>query len=209
MDKSKAKERIHFETEVVDAPEKQPAWKNAKLATLIVALVCVIATVFGAHRSVAAQGRKVEAAFYNGVDGTGYSISELLTDRAEYADKLVSLAGQYEHAALANAAEACGNAAEDVRRAAGPEACEAANNELTNCIGALDLQLQTISLSELHERYRSEYVTELASYNQKISHLTADYNALVREFNEEILGGFPLGMLARLTGVKPAEEYNG
>ena len=94
-------------------------------------------------------------------------------------------------------------------RAAGPEACEAANNELTNCVSALDLQLQSAPLSELHERYRSEYVTELTSYNQKISHLTADYNALVREFNEKTLSGFPLGTLARLTGVQPAEEYNG
>lgn len=209
MDKSKAKERVHFETEVVDVPEKQPAWKNARLATTIVAVICVIATVFGAHRSVAAEGRKVEEAFYNGVDGTGYSISELLEDRAEYADKLVSLAGQYDDALLLKAAEACDNAVTDLRRAVGPEACEAANNELSNCVSALDLQLQSVSLSELHERYRSEYVTELTSYNQKISHLTADYNALVREFNNKTLSGFPLGTIARLTGVQPAEEYNG
>lgn len=209
MDKSREKERVRFETEVVDTHKNQPAWKNARFAAIVVAAVCVISTVFGAHRSVAAQGRKVEEAFYNGVDGTGYSISELLEDRAEYADKLISLAGQYDDALLLKAAEACDNAVTDLRRAAGPAACEAANNELTNCVSALDLQLQSAPLSELHARYRSEYVTELTSYNQKISHLTADYNARVREFNEEILGGFPLGALARLTGVQPAEEYNG
>lgn len=209
MDKSKEKERVRFDFEVAEERKQQPIWKNSRFAAAVVAVVCVIATVFGAHRSVAAQGRSVEKAFYNGVDGTGYSISELLEDRAEYADKLVALARQYDDETLLKAAEMCGNAAEDLRRAAGPEASEAANRELTNCVSTLNLQLQQVELSELHERYRSEYVTELTSYNQKISHLTADYNALVREFNEETLGGFPLGTIARLTGVEPAEEYNG
>lgn len=210
MDKSKEQTRAaqHMEFEVApDAPTKRPAWRDAKLATTVVALVCVVMTLFGAHRSVAAQRRAVTEMFEQGVDGTGYSITEKLEDRVEYAGYLVKVANQYDE--LADEAAAVTEAAANLRAASGATACGEANRALTDAVTALDLAMQDAPLTEQHERYRAEYTTELTSCNQQISHLSPEYNEQVRAFNEETLGAFPLGTLARLTGVKQAEVYQG
>lgn len=209
MDNSREKTREEFRFEVApETPEKKPPlWKNARAAVAAVAVVCAIATAFGAHRSVAAQRRTVTEAFYQGADGTGYSISRLLDDRVEYATYLVKLAGQYPE--LVDAADAVSRAAGTLAGAKDAGEAGAANLALTETVTALDLAMQSAALSERDEAYRAEYVADLSGLDLKISHLTPAYNALAREFNEGTLGAFPLGALARRTGVEPVEEYRG
>ena len=209
MDKSREKERVRVTVapDAAEAPKKPPLWKNARAAGAIVAAVCVVMTAFGAHRSVGAQASAVERAFYQGADGTGYSISRLLDDRVEYAGYLVKVAAQYPE--LSDAADAVAAAAGELRSAKGAEARGQANRALTEAVTALDLAMQSAALSERDEQYRSEYTADLAGCNLKISHMTPEYNELARQFNDGTLGAFPLGTLARLTGVQAAEEYHG
>mgnify|MGYP002519040254 CR=1 FL=1 len=210
MDKSREKQRIRVEVVPdADAPEtkKAPLWKNRRAAVAIAAAVCVVMTALGAHRSVNAQRSAVERAFYQGADGTGYSISRLLGDRVEYAGYLVKVASQYPE--LSDETEAVASAAGELQSAKGAQAGGEANRALTDAVTALDLAMQSAELSERDEQYRSEYTADLAGCNLKISHMTPEYNELAREFNDGTLGAFPLGTLARLTGVKSAEEYHG
>lgn len=209
MDNSREKVREEFRFEVApDEPEKkQPSWKNARAAAAAVAVVCVLATAFGAHRSVAAQRRTVTEAFYQGADGTGYSISRLLDDRVEYATYLVKVAGQYPE--LVDAADEVSRAAGTLAGAGDAEEAGEANLALTGAVTALDLAMQETALSERDEAYRAEYVADLSGLDLKISHLMPAYNTQAREFNAGTLGAFPLGTLARLTGVEPVEEYHG
>ncbi len=196
---------------MADRARSSALWRSAGFAAAVVVLMCAAATVFGAHRSINAQRSAVERMFEQGVDGTGYSIAELLGDRVEYADRLVRVAAQYagQNEALDTAAADLAAAAASLQTAEGAAACQAANEELTAQADTVSLLLQQMPLTELHERYRSEYVAELQSYDQRIAHLQPAYNEQVRTFNEEILGSFPLGTLARLTGVQPLEGYDG
>ncbi len=210
MDKSREKERVRVEVApdaAAPAAKKTPFWKNHRAAVAIVAAVCVVMTAFGAHRSVRAQRNAVERAFYQGTDGTGYSISRLLGDRVEYAGYLVKVASQYPE--LTDAADAVALAAGELQSAKGAEAGGEANRALTDAVTALDLAMQSAALAEKDEQYRSEYTANLTGCNLKISHMTPEYNDLAQQFNDGTLGAFPLGTLARLTGVKPAEEYHG
>lgn len=209
MAESRERTRQDFAFEVApDAPaQKEPFWKNARTAAAAVAIVCVLATAFGAHRSVAAQRRAVAETFYQGTDGTGYSISRLLDDRVEYATYLVKVAGQYP--ALTDAADAVSRAAGTLAAAGDAGEAGAANLTLTGAVTALDLAMQEAGLSERDEAYRAEYVADLAGLDLKISHLAPEYNALAREFNEGTLRAFPLGTLARQTGVTAVEAYHG
>ncbi len=195
-------------TEVTPEPEKRPAWKNARLAAAIVAAVCVISAIFGVHRSMMDRRGRVEEAFYQGVDGSGYSIWELYQDRAEYAGKLMLLAEQYadQNEALSEAVASYHAAINDLRSAATIQETVNANSSVTDWTVRVDSYLNDVELSELHEKYRSEYVAEMSSYSQKISHLVPEYNDLVREFDTD-LQSFPMGTIARLTGVERLEVH--
>ncbi len=175
--------------------------KKPAVAAAIAAIVLVGGLFLGANRSAARVERGLETAFYEGVDGSGYGIGGLLADRVEYAGYLTKVAQQY--GSLAPQVQEVTEACEALRETGqNPRALFEANAALTDAVTGLDLAMQDTAMTEQHDGYRAEYVTELTSYNQRIAHLATDYNAKVRE-SRQALGGFPVAQLTfgRYTGM--------
>ncbi len=208
MAKNRAAEKAAEEILYSVAPEaekkKTPFLENRPLALVLAACAIVLGTLFGTHRSVAQQAKKVEQQYASGVLYEGYSIAGDLADRMEYAQNLTKIAQRYD---CADAADAVTQAIHALDAAKGAGGQYDANFELTGAVEALNGALLSAGLSEQDERYRSEYYRNFTSCNDTISREAAAYNALVDSFNSEILGAFPTGTLAKLTGVRELEAF--
>ena len=83
-----------------------------------------------------------------------------------------------------------------------------AADELLGAVEALNQAMLEGALSERDEQYRSELYASILSRTTIIAHEASDYNAQVRAFNQDVLGGFPANVLSGLAGVDQLEEYN-
>lgn len=207
MAKQKAAEKaaVQILTSVIpeeEKPRKTPFLENRTLAIILTVLAILAGTAFGAHRSVAAQARKLEQKFSVGVQYQGYSIQGDLSDRMEYASQLVKIAQRYNIAS-----QTVTEAIRDLDGAGHGHACFAANRTLSDAVEALNRELVNTSLSTQDAQYRSEAYRNFVSAGDTISHEAALYNELVYEFNDKTLTAFPTGTLARLTGVRELEAF--
>ncbi len=179
--------------------------KNRGAAYGVLAAVLVLGTLFGTWRSLSGARRDYGEDFYVGADGSGYGIATNLDLRVEYARNLCKIASDYDaEAEIRTVEEACTQleAAEDFGGKYD------ANNALTGAVETLDRTLQSRSLTQEDEGYRKSLTADIASYEMKIDKLASDFNAGVRQFNDDILGGFPARLLGAVTGVAELEEYS-
>ena len=189
-------------------PQRQGAGKpfleNIPLAVTLTALAVLAGLVFGAHRSVARQAAQVEACFSEGTDGSGYSIAGDLRDRMEYATNLSKIALRYDLNTPAAAVSEAVSALDSAQGAA--DRCDA-DRALGAAVESLNGALLSAGLSEQDEGYRLEYYRNFVSTGDTISHEAVRYNELVADFNRNILGAFPTGTIAGLTGVEELEAF--
>lgn len=177
--------------------------KNRKVAIGITALLVILSTLVGSHRSMEAEAYPIERYFIEGNDG--YSIQRDLDTRLGLAKNLMIIAernlGEYDLAVaeLQSAIQAM-EQAETVKEKA------AANQQLTAATERLNLVLEDCILSRTDERYRIRIHTDLASCNQTISH--DKYNELATAYNTEVLGKFPANVLKLVNGVSELETFN-
>lgn len=183
---------------------KPPFLENRTLAVILTVVAILLSLVIGSHRSVAAQGREVVEKFSTGIQYSGYSINSDLEDRMDYAQQLAKIAQRYD---LSDQANAVSDAVGTLYTAGHGHACYLANRELTDAVELLNGALVNADLSNQDEQYRLETYRNFVSSNDTISREAALYNELVYEFNDEILGSFPTGTLAKLTGVDELEAF--
>lgn len=178
--------------------------KKRGTAWAVLAVVLVAGTLLGSLRSLSGLKRDITEAFYQGVDGSGYGIATNLNLRVEYARNLCKIAADYDAAAERAAVE---QACSRLEAADSFDEKYDANNALTDAVDTLSLRLEKQKLSREDEAYRRSLTADIASYEMKIDKLAADFNSAVREFNTDILDGFPAGIFGMLTGVDEVEEY--
>lgn len=178
--------------------------KKRAVACTVLALVLVFGTLFGTHRSLTGLRKDAAEDFYVGADDSGYGIATNLDLRVEYARNLCKIAGGYDVALEIQVVEEACTALED---AADFGEKYDANNDLTDAVDTLSLALQKQSLSQEDEGYRKSLAADIASYEMKIDKLATEFNAGVRAFNGNVLGGFPAPCFGALTGVEKLEEY--
>ncbi len=178
--------------------------KKSGAAYTVLAVVVVFGALFGTWRSLTGLRKDTAEAFYVGVDDSGYGISTNLDLRVEYARNLCKIAADYDVTAEIDAVEAACTELEDAEDF---DEKYDANNALTDAVDMLSLALQRQSLSQEDEGYRKSLTADIASYEMRIDKLATDFNAGVRQFNGDIMGGFPAGALGSVTGVKELEEY--
>ena len=183
---------------------KKPFLENRPLAIVLTVAAILLGTVFGCHRSVAAQGREVEVLFSSGIQYSGYSIQSDLEARMDYAQHLAKIAQRYD---LSEQANAVSDAIHTLYSAGHGHAAYVANRALTDAVELLNGSLTNAALSQQDEQYRLESYRNFVSCNDTIAREAALYNELVFEFNNEILDAFPTGTLAHLTGVKELEAF--
>ena len=129
------------------------ALKKRPVAIGLTVLICLLALVFGVHKSVSREARKVETMFTEGVDGSGFGIQGDLDDRAESAGVLCKLAAKYDGAAEETAAVQESLTALDI--ADGPTAKAAAPSTAIQTPPRDCAARQTASSSPSGSRYTS------------------------------------------------------
>lgn len=184
--------------------QRKTFWENRTLAVAATVLAILVGTMFGAHRSVATQGKLIENRFSTGIQYEGYSIRSDLNDRMEYAQQLAKIAQRYDFSVQAQAVL---KAADDLYCAGQGHECYVANRALSLAVEELNGELLHASLSQSDEQYRLEAYRNFVSCADTIAREAALYNELVATFNNEMLGAFPTGTLARLTGVEKLEAF--
>ena len=176
---------------------------DRKVAAILMVVMMVVATLFGSHRSLSALSKKAEQVFYNGVSGDGLCIQNDLTNRAEQAYNLTTVAKRYLSASDPTVAKVL-DAWAQMSSANTIGRKYQANQALTTATTELYELLLPMELSESDGRYLRSIYTDLGSRNDTISH--DPYNQLASAFNAE-LDGFPAKLLGSLTGIHPLELF--
>lgn len=174
------------------------------IALAVLAVVIVLSVLVGSHRSVASLRQQADVVFAQGERGDGLSIAHDLESRTELSGNLIVVARRYVSAEDQNLLRLRG-AADALLQAESRSEKYQANRELDLAFQEVYGMLEGQSLSQQDQEYRVRLNADFKSRNATISHNS--YNQLAQQFNEDVLGAFPGGMLAKVTGVKPLELY--
>lgn len=169
---------------------------NRKIAVVITVIIMILATLFGAHRSLTAKASIIEAYFVKGEGG--YSIQRDLDSREGLAKNLQVVANRYLYEA-SDAMVELDQAIRGMDTALSIQEKAAANQALTAATERVYLELDGYHLSAADQKYRTQIRTDLASYNQMISH--DKYNEMVVKYNQNVLGKFPANVLSKIAMV--------
>jgi hypothetical protein len=183
------------------------ALKKRPTAFAVALVVIVFGTLFGVHRSVGAQTRKIEAMFYNGVyiadqNYTQPGIGEQLAKRETAALGLVTVANHYD--ALSSLTESLREARVELMDAGSIADKYAANEKMQTAYEALYAELTRQDLTDSEKAASEDYAATLNGAEGAIQ--TSAYNDEVSSFRRE-LGSFPVNILKNLAFVTLPEYF--
>ncbi len=176
-------------------------FKQKKVAMICCAVLVLIAAVFGCYRSLSAVRRDALDVYTNG-DENGLSILANLNSIGEYASTLIKTAGgcySADDAVYADVQAAyqalltCQGTDAEGHRKALTDLMTACTLLQADYEGRSDIDKDTV-------RLMNRSINDIISMKDQIRH--SAYNALATDFNNA-LGGFPAGLMAGLTGIKP------
>ena len=163
-------------------------------AMVVLAVVIVLSTLLGSHRSLVQARAAVEAQFA--------PIAGDLQDCVDITANLLTVAGRYldqgELTDLTASREALAGSTGI------SDACTAYQRLLGDA-ETVFLKLEDASLTERDADYVQGFRTDLASEQDTISR--DGYNDAAEEFNRKVLGAFPANILSKLTFVGSAELF--
>jgi len=182
--------------------------KNDKYARLITIAVVIMATIFGVHKSVNKEARKIEAQFYSGVyvedeKYTQPSIAAQLERRTNTALGIVTVAGNYDEAA--GAAKELDEKRIQLMEAESITDKYLANTELQKSYEQIRELLAGSSLSPRDEEGLNTYYSTMDGAQGIISN--SYYNLTVSRFTNGILGAFPVNILKYISFVRYPEYF--
>ena len=178
-------------------------WKRNSFAIAAMVLMIAVGTLAGSHNTLMGMRNKASTIFIAGVRGDGIGIQGDLREREGKAYDMVMIARKYlpeDNALIQNVLKARDalNAASTVKGKA------AANRALETAVKDLFDVLSGMTLSESDARYPQSLYTNFRSRGDTIGH--DPYNAAAAGFND-VLAGFPAGVLGGISGVQPLELF--
>lgn len=182
-------------------------FRSRKTAVAVTAACVLATTLLGSHRSLAAERRAVEATMNQGADGSGASIGGDLKRACDIAANLHTVARKYlaqTNPTSLSRLDAARQGLESAQTAGERKA--ALETLLGESQGVAEELSEHSEVSEADRVYLAGFQIDLAAIADTVRR--DPYNALAREFNEEILGRFPANALARITGVRPLETFD-
>lgn len=171
--------------------------KNYARAVAVLGAVVIVGTIFGSHRSIAAERGKVEKLAFT--QQNGGCILKDLSDAADAAANLATLGEKYHLSR--ETLNPLGLAVIELRQSDNLSEKKAAFDTLAAESYAAVEKLRQADLSEKDASAVEGLYTDLLAASHRMSY--DDYNAHAVAFNENILGKFPANALGGLTGVKP------
>jgi len=177
--------------------------QRSSFASFIMILMILAGTLIGSHNSLSAMRNAASAIFSMGAQGDGIGIQGDLRERGNAAYNMVVIARKYlpeENQLIQNvlASKNALDTASSVREKA------TANRDLTTAVRDLYDVLNGMDLRSPDTGYPQSLYTDFRSRGDTISH--DPYNQAAAGFNQ-VLSGFPAGMLGGLTGIQRLELF--
>ena len=175
---------------------------NNKFLCLVLMVVLIAAgTWIGGYKGLNGVYSQAEDVFYTGEDGDGICIANDLKERAIAAANLVTIASNYPDVKDAASAVSEASAELSAELAATTHDGKIAglsqrNQKLDTAMTALYQALGEENLTQQHEKYRQSLYADFNSRNDTISH--DPYNQYAQAYNQ-VVKGFPAGLLASIT----------
>ena len=180
-------------------------FKSHRGAMAVAVVVIALSVLFGFHRSATAARADVEAQFYTGVDGSGYSIANDLEDCLGITANLATVAGRYLDAGALTELEQGREALSASLDRGDISDAHAAYRQLTGAADGVLLALEGCALTQQDADYVQGFRTDLAARADTIAR--DPYNQTAEEFNSKKLGVFPAVLLRQITFVREAETF--
>ena len=183
--------------------------KSYRGAMIVMVVVIVLCVLLGSHRSLTAEREKVETLFYDGADGSGYSVYTDLADCVDISANLLSVAGRYLDESqleqlMGSRDELAASIDPDSRYYSIGNAYQG-YQRLTAEAETVITALEVCDLSEKDAEYVRGFRTDLAARADTISR--DPYNEKAEEFNSDVLGAFPANLLRRITSVDEVQVF--
>ncbi len=204
---NKQKTRQQFETVVSDEPR---GWQyNKPLAVALIVVAVVFAVLFGVNKGVRAQYRNLTEAYAEGLDNSGYGLQYYEQRMEEHASNLCKIAGKSKYeAAFQTESQHVTQAILSLSNAASAGEKFSALQELIDAVDTLNLELADGALDSGDEELRLSEYQNFTDYFFKARNIAVDYNELVRDYNDHVLGSFPISMLKGVLHLPEAEEFS-
>ncbi len=175
------------------------------VALVVCALMIVAACLLGTMSSLARLRAQSEELFSLGPDGDGRGIQYDLNEMSTQCHNITVIAGRYlDENDPAVAAVRGGR--DTLARAASPRGKRAAAEELRAAATLLRSRLEGLELDRQDKTLLTACAEQINSAQRLIDINMGDYNAGAAYYNR-VLRGFPVGLLAPLTGAEPLELY--
>lgn len=182
--------------------------KTRSTATAIAVVIVILATIFGVHRSVNAQVKKAENAFFTGVylEDEGYyekSIESQLEQRANAANGILSIAAGID--SIKDETDDLRKARESLLEATKYSAKYNANEKLQKAYEKLLPVLEKQEFPENMSSALKSYCTTMNGAQTVIER--SHYNDSIDEFKHDTLGTFPVSLLKYIAFTDAPEKY--
>lgn len=184
--------------------------KKHGFSAAVLVIAVILGTLFGVHRSVGREARRIEAQFYDGVyleneKYTQASISDMLEERANNAlGALTLVSGKYD--ALALPSDELRSARDALLSAESIEEKYLANIRLTKAAQALRDEAGSVSLDGRDGEGLAMYLDNMESAQRVID--GSAYNDAVRGFINGTLREFPVRLLKNISFCKYPSYFN-
>ena len=178
-------------------------WKDSRFAALVMAVLIVFGSFFGAGRSLSKLKTQTDMAFYSGVDGDGFCLQRDLDERVISATNMITVARRYlqeDDAALSGMV----NARDVLANAKGVREKYDANVMLSSKSAELVSQLEKQDVTAQDAVYIRSIPVDMQSRNDAMSR--DGYNELAAKYNET-LQGFPAKYFAATLKIEKAELF--
>jgi len=176
--------------------------KKRSVATVICVVVCVVSLLLGVHLSVNRQLGKLEDAFYNGVYANGYTLPSIQQQLDERYDAAVGIISLIPSDIGGEMREACNILIEAETLSEKYKA----NTELQLAYEEMLLNVDASMFDERTLGGFNDYCSTMDNSQRLID--TSGYNEAAAEFEDEVLGSFPLNIL-RYPAFAGKPEYFG
>ncbi len=182
-------------------------FEKRSTAFIVAVLIIIFGTLFGVHRSIGAETRKIEAMFYDGVyledeQYTQPGIGEKLDERATAALGLITVASHYD--ALSDKTEGLRETRLELMDAGTISDKYEANEKMQSSYETLYAELTLQSLTDSEAAAAESYASTLDGAQGVIE--KSAYNDMVSSFRQE-LGTFPVVVLKNLAFASYPEYF--
>lgn len=178
-------------------------YKKRSIAIIFVIIVAIIFSLIGVRLSVNRQSQKVENIFYTGADGeTG--IQTYLDNAFKEAKVIYTTATEYLDSEDTKAFRIAYNELYEADTISEKFNC---NETLKAELDALLLLMNDENLLNYDKVYLETHVGKMENIQQMIE--KSSYNEKVQEFNENVLGSFPINLLKGILGLDAPEYFVG